>query len=254
MHMDMHISDMYMNGVHGVDWDEQQQQQQQQWQLPGLAAGMGQALLPAAGGSGRQRMSRRPSEPCYEAFMGDASPGCAYAPTEHASDSERQQLQQQNGKQDWTGLQEGDTPSGGVSPSAAAAATPAKPELDEQQMRQLSPLQQLLRGGRPAWPLMPSADTVLELLRTKGPEALVVYLDEGSFADYLQEWKVGWYRALLTVFFERGWGAAAGCVHFSAVRSNGRCRKHTNQQSSAARLTMLCCAVLCCAVLCCAVL
>lgn len=210
MNADMNMDAMNMDWQPSPVW-------QQQWQ--GLSAGMTRGLLaPAAaaagdgGTAGQQqrprmpsRMSRAPPPEFDPGPVGNAaaaagvtsipSPAYAVTPPEAAAGpgSNQQQQQQQQGD-----AMEEDTrvAAGGQSAAAAAGAggsgQPAQPvqQVDEQQLVGLSPLQRLLRGGRPLWPLMPTAEAVLDVLRTKGLEGLVVYLEKGSFHDYVDNTKV----------------------------------------------------------------
>lgn len=213
MHMDAAASMYGMNADMDVDMNEQSPYQQQQWQQ-GLSAGMGRALLPpsaaaAAAGSSRLRMPQRPSGPAYDNFMPIVSPDHAITPSEGGSGSEQQQQREQSMDVD------GETPRGGQSAAAAAGfgaaltELQAEEQLDQQQLQQLSPVQQLLRGGRPTWPLMPTPETVLEVLRTKGLDGLVVYMDEGSFADYNKE-SVSFTEGQGTKM-SAGWGLGVFC-------------------------------------------
>lgn len=207
MNTDMNMDAMNMDWQPSPVW-------QQQWQA--LSAGMNRGLLApaaaAAGGGGAtagqqqqrprmpSRMSRAPPPGLDAGPVGNAaaaaggapipSPAYTVTPPDEAADPGSGQQQQQ--PQGDAMEEDARVAAGGQSAAAGGIGQPAQPvqQVDEQQLVGLSPLQRLLRGGRPLWPLMPTAEGVLDMLRTKGLQGLVVYLEKGSFQDYVDNTKV----------------------------------------------------------------
>lgn len=204
--------DMNMNMDEGhmdIDGQPQQQQQRRRVQFAAqsdLGAGMGRELLGRPSDPRLSRMPARPPAPEGGWGSGAYQPAYSVSPGSHGatphsetgsgSDLRQQDSWQQPQEQD--GMQ-GDTPRSGPSPAtdAAAAAAAGHPVFEQQQPlpgpapEGLSPLQVVLAGYKPQWPLLPSDEQVLELLRTQGLTGLTVYLDEGAFADLTVPGKVG---------------------------------------------------------------